>query len=314
MPGANGLNAGEMRSRVLVIFPGALGDLLCLAPALSVLARRHHSAALELMAREELAHFAAGRLGVSRGHSIDRREVALLFRESGGDRRTRAFFGEFEKIYCFFNVDDPDFRDALCEAAAPGGVAFHRFCPDGNGHVVELYLKEIDGESRLPAPRINLLPEDLESAVSALRGVVEPGRFVAIFPGSGSPSKNWPPERFVELAGKLPSDKRPLFVLGPAEAEIRALIGRAMAPMLENLSLGTVAAVSRLACAFVGVDSGASHLASSAGCPGVVLFGSTDPERWAPLGRVRIVRRAPSADIEPDEVIAALEGLEGVPG
>src|SRR5579863_9608467 len=79
--------------RVLVIFPGALGDLICLIPALRALLRRHRGAALELMAREELARFAVARIGlriglrigvesspmarshsISRSHSIDRRE------------------------------------------------------------------------------------------------------------------------------------------------------------------------------------------------------------------------------------------------
>ena len=32
------------------------------------------------MARDELARFAVGRMGVGRGHPIDRREVSLLFR------------------------------------------------------------------------------------------------------------------------------------------------------------------------------------------------------------------------------------------
>lgn len=70
-----------MSTRVLIIFPGALGDLICLAPTIAAIARRHRSAELELMARYELAEFAVGRLGITRAHSIDRREVALLFRE-----------------------------------------------------------------------------------------------------------------------------------------------------------------------------------------------------------------------------------------
>ena len=74
--------------RALVIFPGALGDLICFGPALRALARRHRDArpgagldgslklGLELMAREELARFAVARLAIardhSRAHSIDR--------------------------------------------------------------------------------------------------------------------------------------------------------------------------------------------------------------------------------------------------
>src|SRR5690348_15505173 len=82
--------------RGLIIFPGALGDLICLLPALHVLARRYPTIRFELMARTELAHFAVRRMPVAASHSIDRREVALLFSEQGGKSDlTQRFFGQF---------------------------------------------------------------------------------------------------------------------------------------------------------------------------------------------------------------------------
>src|ERR1700683_2523082 len=123
-----------MRSRVLISFPGALGDLICLGPTIAAIARRHRQADLELMARMELAEFAAGRLGIARAHSIDRREVALLFRSSDDDDAARRFFSAFDRIYCFFNADDPGFRRALNEASALGATSFHLFRPAANGH------------------------------------------------------------------------------------------------------------------------------------------------------------------------------------
>ena len=103
--------------RVLAIFPGALGDLVCLVPALRALARRHRdanpAATLELMAREELARFAVDRIGITRGHSIDRREVATLFAESPDLAEVTRFFRPFTRIYSFFASDDARFRRAL---------------------------------------------------------------------------------------------------------------------------------------------------------------------------------------------------------
>src|ERR1700674_4378751 len=96
-------------SRVLVIFPGALGDLICFVPAIRALERRHRGAAIELMARAELGRFAVGRIGVTRAHSIDRREVALLFAESGAE--ARGFFGAFKSIYSFFAAGNRGFRE-----------------------------------------------------------------------------------------------------------------------------------------------------------------------------------------------------------
>src|ERR1700675_946237 len=91
--------------RVLVIFPGALGDLMCLMPALSAISRRHPGASVELMVRFELARLVAGRSVVARAHSIDASEVAALFADEMADKAPR-FFGEFDRIYSFFASDD----------------------------------------------------------------------------------------------------------------------------------------------------------------------------------------------------------------
>lgn len=296
------------RERVLVIFPGALGDLICLAPALRAISRRHREAEVELMAREELSRFAAGRLGMSRApsrvHSIDRREVALLFSDSGGSAApAREFFSPFSRIYSFFSAADPRFRRALTAASAPGAVSFHEFRPDRPGHMSVAYLEEIGENSVNLNTGIDLLPDDLEAASRILARIAGSAAFIAIFPGSGSPAKNWPIEQFRALADRIEQVERAVFILGPAEARIEnALAGKSV---LKDLSLGTVAAIARLSSAFVGVDSGVSHLAA-AGAPGVVMFGPTDPRKWAPLGRIEVIRREPISAITPDEVIAAL--------
>src|SRR6266481_9430520 len=88
-------------NRVLVIFPGALGDLMCLMPALAAISRRHPGATVELMARFELARLMAGRTVVARAHSIDAREVGELFVVETAEKGGR-FFSEFDRIYSFF--------------------------------------------------------------------------------------------------------------------------------------------------------------------------------------------------------------------
>src|SRR5713226_9630482 len=90
--------------RVLVIFPGALGDFVCVLPAIEALATRHRGCAIELMARSELARLAAGRTAVARGHSIDAPHVSALFSENPGPRGE--FFAGYERIYSFFASND----------------------------------------------------------------------------------------------------------------------------------------------------------------------------------------------------------------
>ncbi len=304
--------------RVLVIFPGALGDLICLVPALRALTRRHNGAALELMAREELARFAVARVGIahghSRAHSIDRREVAALFAENPDLTESARLFRPFTRIYSFFAADDERFRRALEAAAAPAAVSFHAFRPASTGHVASGYLEEI-GERTAPLDaHVDVLADDIAEAKQALArlGLVD-RRVVLVFPGSGSPHKNWPAESFAALASALPQPMRALVVLGPAEGAIEAVLIPLLAARgiawLRDQPLSTLSGLARLAADFVGNDSGVSHLAAAAGAPGVAIFGPTDPDRWRPLGRVRILRAQKLADLTIAEVASALNEM-----
>jgi len=328
--------------RVLVIFPGALGDLICLMPALGAIARRHRGALVELMARLELARLAAGRTVIARGHSIDAREVGALFTdEPPANSNARRFFADFERIYSFFASDDQRFRARLA-AATDGRVSFHPFRPGGDGHVSAAYLRateiEIDERVSPVDSRLEPTPDDLAAASRAIvQSKCAVSNLVVIFPGSGSPGKNWPAEKFAALASMLSSrasaaapqkritwpsipanalcvaapEKSVAVILGPAEISMEPIFRESGAPVLKDLDLPTVAAIARVASAFVGNDSGVSHLAAAAGASGVVIFGPTDPARWGPMpagtdGHIVILRRNPIDSIEPAEVASAL--------
>jgi ADP-heptose:LPS heptosyltransferase len=299
---------------VLVIFPGALGDLICLVPTLRAIARRHPDAPLELMARAELARFAVGRLGIAHGHSIDRREVGHLFAARGGPiaAEARRFFGSFAQVYSFFAADDAPFRAAL-DAATEGHAACFSFRPSGAGHVAAGYLREIGEDAAEPLEcSIELYREDLDLAEDRLAGLgLEAGRYIVVLPGSGSPAKNWPAENFVALAKKLTSRSRSLVILGPAESDLETLFATSGLLTVANAELAEVAALARLSHGFVGNDSGVSHLAAAAGAKGLAIFGPTDPERWRPLGRTTVIRREPLNALTPDEVAAAMSEIIG---
>ena len=102
---------------------------------------------------------------------------------------------------------------------------------------------------------------------------------VALHPGSGSPRKNWPANRWLALARWLEE-----------ELHARLLVGIGLPA--RNLPLGQLAARLAGCRLFLGHDSGVSHLAASAGAPCILLFGPTDPAMWAPPGpQVRVLRR-----------------------
>ncbi|MGH8012998.1 MAG: glycosyltransferase family 9 protein [Candidatus Binataceae bacterium] len=297
--------------RVLVIFPGALGDLICFAPALQMLARRHRGAALELMAREELARFAVDRLDVAQGHSIDRREVAALFSGSA-DTAGAEFFSGFVRIHSFFAFANAEVKITLTRLAR-GRVNFHPFRPADNAHISVSYMRALgDTASSSPHVDLHLKSGDFQAAHRTLaRSALEPHKFILLLPGSGSQVKNWPAANYVSLAQRLASRIMPVFLLGPAEEAASARFNTCGFVTLAGHELGEVAALASLSYGFIGNDSGISHLASIAGAPGLVLFGPTEPHRWRPLGKVEVLRRDPLQALEVREVLAAAERMFG---
>jgi len=294
--------------RVLVIFPGALGDLMCLMPALGAISRRHPGALVELMARFELARLVAGRSVVARAHSIDAREVGELFAdETPLNPNARRFFGDFDRIYSFFASDDARFRERMA-AATDADVSFHPFRPAGEGYVSEGYLRDVGESASSIDARIEPTADDLAAARVLLESKCDISNLVVIFPGSGSPGKNWPADRFAALALMLPKRASVAVILGPAEAAIEPVFREAGVPVLKDLDLPTVAAIASIASAFVANDSGVAHLAAAVGASGVVIFGPTDPVRWRPMGagQIDILRREPIDSIETREVAGAL--------
>jgi heptosyltransferase-3 len=157
--------------------------------------------------------------------------------------------------------------------------------PSSRVHVVDHHLSLF---TDLALPTEERIPRVTASAdVSSMHPIV-------IHPGSGSPAKNWPIDRFVSLAAAL-TDTGPIaWVIGPVEEESgdAAAIATAAihgAAVWRNVPLADLARRLAGARLFVGNDSGVAHLAAAVGCPTVVLFGASDPMVWAPRGRVVVV-------------------------
>jgi len=292
---------------------------MCVLPGIEAIERRHAQASIELMARNELAQLAAGRTVVARGHSIDGRQVSALFADGPLDS-ARRFFEQFDRIHSFFASDDSRFRGRLA-SATDGEVSFHPFRPEGDGHVAEAYLRAIGEASSCSAPRLTPNADDLAAAERVLGPAgCDGSNFIVIFPGSGSPAKNWPADRFAALATMLGQRSEcgsaygRVVVLGPAEEVLEPIFRDAGVAVLKTLDLPTVAGIARKASAFVGNDSGVSHLAAAVGTSGVVIFGPTDPARWRPMAscpgqRIEIIRRVPLPAIEPREVASLLSEI-----
>jgi ADP-heptose:LPS heptosyltransferase len=122
---------------------------------------------------------------------------------------------------------------------------------------------------------------------------------ILVHPGSGSPAKNWPSERF---AAVIRGAERPVrLIVGEADQAVAARF--CGVPRLEHPSLEELAARLAGCHAYLGNDSGVSHLAGLCGARSLVLFGPTDPTVWRPIGpRVEVLR----FDTDPADVAARL--------
>ncbi|MBN2582965.1 MAG: glycosyltransferase family 9 protein [Planctomycetes bacterium] len=141
-------------------------------------------------------------------------------------------------------------------------------------------------------------------------------RVAAIHPGSGASEKNWPADRFRELAARL-SDRglTVRWILGPAEEDSATL--RAMAATEDCMAHRRLTDLARLLASvqlYVGNDSGITHLAAAVAAPTVALFGPSEAAVWGPRGKnVRVVRSTTGhmADLSVNEATNGVEGLLG---
>ena len=143
-------------------------------------------------------------------------------------------------------------------------------------------------------------------------------------PSAGWPAKQWPTQRFGELAQALHDRGFTVLVnaASSADPQARAVVDASRgAARLIACDVSRLIALLRRTDLLVGGDSGPMHLAAALAVPLVALFGPTDPQRngpWGP-GRSRVLRHASSitsyshastadaglAQIGVDEVLAA---------
>ncbi|HJV73034.1 MAG TPA: glycosyltransferase family 9 protein [Noviherbaspirillum sp.] len=127
-----------------------------------------------------------------------------------------------------------------------------------------------------------------------------PGSYVCIHPGARLPSRRWQPRRFAEVADRLATDGIKIVLTGaPDEAELVRAVQREMRMPALNLcgktDLGSLAALIAQARLVVCNDTGISHVAAAVATPSVIVSCGSDPQRWAPLDRMR--HRMISADV-----------------
>lgn len=124
------------------------------------------------------------------------------------------------------------------------------------------------------------------------------GRIVHVHPVARWLFKCWKDEYMAEVIRRLAAMGATVVVTSsPFGRELRrakdimALVGRnpGVIDLCGKTSIKQLAAISRAADLFVGVDTAPMHIAAAVGTPVVALFGPTKDEHWAPWGTGHIV-------------------------
>jgi len=261
-------------SRLLAIRPGGVGDCILSFPAIESL--RLRCKYLEVWvpgAVVPLVRFADRVRGIaSRG--LDLMGLPGLPADAG----LLGALSGFDAIVSWYGTRRQEFRDAVKRFP----VEFHAALPPTAGskvHASDFFCSQVGAPlGRTPSIASDAVRRD----------------FVAMHPFSGGAKKNWPVERFEEVARAFP-------VEWCATPEQSTCFQPAQ-PLLATDDLGAVAHWLAEARVYVGNDSGITHLAAAVGTPVVALFCASDKRVWAPRGpRVEILE-SPTVD----EVIAAV--------
>lgn len=307
------------QGKILVIRGGAIGDFVLTLPVLSALREMFPRTRIEVLGYPHIVQIAAVGGLVDEAHSIDARPLASFFARDGElDPGQSAFFEKFDIIVSYLYDPDLFFQNNVGRCShAQFHVGPHRPDESGDLHATATFLKPLERLAIFdadPIPRIEVSRCENDPGGP---GFDEAGRWLAVHPGSGSESKNWPETKWSELlAGLLDSTDVNLFVVGgESEGEKLARLADGLPAdrhmVFRSQPLGDLARCLNGCFGFVGHDSGITHLAAAVGLPGVALWGDTSFEIWGPLSEsVQTLRNeAGLAGLSVGEVSAAIEDL-----
>lgn len=301
-------NVTSFRGKILVVRGGAIGDFILTLPALAALRGQFPQSWLEVLGYPHIVPLAIEGGLVNAVRSIEARALAGFFARHGElDPDLIDYFSEFDLIVSYLYDPDEIFQENVAKCITGQFIAGpHRPDEDTGVHAAKVFLQPLERLAIFeadPVPRL------------ALAAPVRPSAQLALHPGSGSESKNWPEAKWHEFIGRLLEETPFSFLMVGGEAEgdrlqrlARELPGSRIT-LAQSLPLPELARRLEGCVAFVGHDSGISHLAAALGLPGVLLWGETAEEIWRPPSEKMLLIRGPTglASLEVARVIEALQ-------
>lgn len=269
------------RGKILVIRGGAIGDFILTLPVFSALRKQFPEAHLEVLGYPHIANLALAGGLVEQTRSIDARPLAQFFARAGDlSDELREYFSGFAIIISYLYDPDKIFQTNVARCSKAQFIAGpHRPDEKIKLHATKTFLQPLERLAIFDADPIPRLSRGAPQKVLTQ---------IAFHPGSGSERKNWPEKKWAQLLVRFLSETDFNFLLVGGEAEGMRLqrlsenLPRPRVEIAQNLPLVDLALRLKTCLAFVGHDSGISHLAGALNLPGLVLWGETTAEIWRP--------------------------------
>jgi ADP-heptose:LPS heptosyltransferase len=306
----------DMR-RILLLRCDGIGDLICSIPAIQAICAHYSSAQVDLMVgpwNQPLASMIPGPANVLAhapwGYRVLRTARKGLWLSE--DMRMRRVVRE-----CGYNMVI-DLRGDLLSlvpmwlwgipvrvgrVARGGGFAVTHSVSgntDRTAHEVERTKHvacRVGAEQAPDFPRLEI-PADTKSFAGQMLNShgLAPDRTIVLCPFAQWEWKCWPMPSYVELCRLLAKKGFKAVVVGGPENLQEAVefsCATGAVNLAGSLGLHALAGLFSICRSFVGVDSGPAHVAGAAGASGVVLFGSSDPQRFGPCSdKIHLVQRS----------------------
>jgi heptosyltransferase-2 len=292
--------------KILVIRGGAIGDFILTLPAIAALRRQFPQAHLEVLGYPHIAQLAVAGGLADRVQPIEARGLAGFFARGGTlEPDLVDYFSDFDLVISYLYDPDEIFKTNISRCLVGQFIAGpHRPEETGRLHATETYLKPLERLAIFdadPVPRLNVGQASSLSQTSSKVLLKQVGDrqeacpALVFHPGSGSEKKNWPETKWAGLIQQIvgTTNWNLLLVGGEAEGErlqrLAGAIPSARCSIAQGLPLAKLARRIQSGAAFVGHDSGITHLAAAVGLPCVVLWADTLEEIWRPQGERLVI-------------------------
>ncbi|MBU6414223.1 MAG: glycosyltransferase family 9 protein [Planctomycetes bacterium] len=293
-------------TRILLIRPSALGDVVRTVPVLVSLRRAHPDAHIDWLVQDDFQEAIA--------HHPDLSRVIPFPRRAFGHQLTRGQFGPFRAFLRELRETQYDIvydlqglaRSGMMTHAtrAPRRIGFadarefgwlgltERIPVSADMHTVERMLALTHASGVPPVRDMRLYVSDKDRLGILADPDLPSDGYAVLAPGSRWPGKRWPDERFAAIAQHLVRRGLKVCLVGSRSERDHAsrcldLADRTpkIIDRMGKTTIGQLMAIIRFSAMVIANDSAALHIAVGFDRPSIALFGPTRVDRVGPYRR-----------------------------